>query len=98
MQPKIILASSPYEMNEVLDIQPGPGGAYINSSSEPLYEEMEMDHERFTNWLNHFGLPMYQIHSSGHKMHTEFRETIAMVKAIRLIPVYSVQHELDMLF
>src|SRR5947209_8304772 len=35
MQPKIILASSPYDMNEVLDIQPGPGGAYINSSSEP---------------------------------------------------------------
>src|SRR5213595_82402 len=27
MQDKVILASSSYDMNEVLDIQPGPGGA-----------------------------------------------------------------------
>src|SRR6266568_2216272 len=98
MQPKIILASSPYDMNEVLDIQPGPGGAYINSSSEPFNEEMEMDHERFTNWLNHFGLPMYQIHSSGHMMPTELRETIAQVKPKRLIPIHTEQPELYRLF
>lgn len=98
MQPKIILASSPYDMNEVLDIQPGPGGAYINSSSEPFNEEMEMDRERFTNWLNHFGLPMYQIHSSGHMMPTELRETIAQVKPKRLIPIHTEQPELYRLF
>src|SRR5437879_7733531 len=77
MQPKIILASSPYDMNEVLDIQPGPAGAYINSSSAPLNEALEVGHERYTNWHHQFGLPMYQIHSSGHMMPTELRETIA---------------------
>src|SRR5260370_28149341 len=83
MQSKVILASSPYDMNEILDIQPGPGGAYINSSSEPFKEEMEIDHDRFTNWLNHFGLPMYLIHCSGHMMSNELRETISQVKPIR---------------
>jgi ribonuclease J len=97
-QGKVILASSSYDMNEVLDIQPGPGGAFINSSSEPFNEEMEMDHERFINWLNHFGLPMYQIHSSGHMMPTELRETIHQIAPKRLIPIHSEQPELYRLF
>ncbi len=98
MQHKVILASSSYDMNEVLDIRPGPGGAFVNSSSEPFNEEMEMDHERFVNWLNHFGLPMYQIHSSGHMMPTELREVIAKVKSKRLVPIHTEQPELFRLF
>lgn len=94
MQDKIILASSSYDMNEILEIQPGPGGAFVNSSSEPFNEEMEMDHERFVNWLNHFGLPMYQIHSSGHMMPTELREAIGNVSPKRLIPIHTEQPEL----
>ena len=98
MQNKIILASSSYDMNEVLEIQPGPGGAFINSSSEPFNEEMEMDHERFINWLNHFGLPMYQIHSSGHMMPTELREAIGEINPKRLVPIHTEQPELYRLF
>jgi ribonuclease J len=97
-QSKVILASSSYDMNEVLDIHPGPGGAFINSSSEPFNEEMEMDHERFINWLNHFGLPMYQIHSSGHMMPTELREIIGQVRPNRLVPIHTEQPELYGLF
>ncbi len=98
MQGKVILASSSYDMNEVLDIRPGPGGAFINSSSEPFNEEMEIDHERFVNWLNYFGLPMYQIHSSGHMMPTELRETIAQVNPRRLVPIHTEQPRLFELF
>lgn len=98
MQNKIILASSSYDMNEVLEIKPGPGGAFINSSSEPFNEEMEMDHERFVNWLNHFGLPMYQIHSSGHMMPTELREAIGRISPKRLLPIHTEQPELYRLF
>lgn len=97
-QNKMILASSSYDMNEMLDIQPGPGGAFINSSSEPFNEEMEIDHERFINWLDHFGLPMYQIHSSGHMMPTELRETIARIHPKRLLPIHTEQPELYRLF
>src|SRR5205809_1752087 len=98
MQDKVILASSSYDMNEVLDIQPGPGGAFINSGSEPFNEEMEIDHERFINWLDHFGLPMYQIHSSGHMMPTELRETIGRIEPKRLVPIHTEQPELYRLF
>ena len=97
-QYKFILASTTYDMNEVLDIQPGPGSAFINSSSEPFNEEMEIDHDRFINWLDHFGLPMYQIHSSGHMMPTELRESIEQVKPKRLLPIHTEQPELYRLF
>src|SRR5437867_10844152 len=97
-QEKFILAASSYDTNEVLDIKPDPGGAFINSSSEPFNEEMEIDHERFVNWLNHFGLPMYQIHSSGHMMPTELRETIGQIQPKRLVPIHTEQPELYRLF
>jgi len=97
-QGKYILAASSYDMNEVLDIKPDAGGAFINSSSEPFNEEMEIDHERFVNWLNHFGLPMYQIHSSGHMMPTELRETIAKISPKTLVPIHTEQPHLYELF
>jgi ribonuclease J len=97
-QRKFILAASSYDMNEVLDIKPDAGGAFINSSSEPFNEEMEIDHERFVNWLNHFGLPMYQIHSSGHMMPTELRETIAKISPKTLVPIHTEQPHLYELF
>ena len=97
-QGKFVLAASSYDMNEVLDIRPNAGGAFINSSSEPFNEEMEIDHERFVNWLDHFGLPMYQIHSSGHMMPTELRETIAKVDPQTLVPIHTEQPQLYELF
>ena len=97
-QGKFILAASSYDMNEILDIQPNSGGAFINSSSEPFNEEMEIDHDRFVNWLDHFGLPMYQIHSSGHIMPNELRETIATVGPRTLVPIHTEQPQLYELF
>ncbi len=98
MQGKVILASSSYDMNEVLDIRPGPGSAFINSTSEPFNEEMDMDHERFVNWLNHLGLPLYQIHSSGHMMPNDLREVVERVSPERLVPIHTEQPELFGLF
>jgi mRNA degradation ribonuclease J1/J2 len=59
---------------------------------------MEIDHERFVNWLNHFGLPMYQIHSSGHMMPTELRETITKISPKTLVPIHTEQPHLYELF
>ncbi len=97
-QGSVILAASSYDMNELLDIRPGPAGAFINSSSEPFNEEMEIDHERFVNWLNYFGLPMYQIHSSGHMMPTELRQVVARIAPSRLVPIHTEQPRLFELF
>src|SRR3972149_4117335 len=98
MQDKVILVSTSYDMNELLDIRPGPGGAFINSTSEPFNEEMELDHERFVNWLDHLGLPLYQVHSSGHMMPTELRETVGKVGPKRLVPIHTEQPGLFGLF
>jgi len=98
MQDKVILVSTSYDMNELLDIRPGPGGAFINSTSEPFNEELALDHERFVNWLNHLGLPLYQLHSSGHMMPTELREVVGKVGARRLVPIHTEQPELFGLF
>jgi mRNA degradation ribonuclease J1/J2 len=42
----------------------------------------------------HSGLPMYQIHSSGHMMPTELLETIATVTPKTLVPIDTEQPEL----
>ena len=57
-----------------------------------------MDHERLVNWLNHLGLPLYQLHSSGHMMPTELREVVGKVGAKRLVPIHTEQPELFGLF
>jgi ribonuclease J len=98
IQEKIVLVSTSYDMNELLDIRPGPGSSFINSTSEPFNEELEMDHERFVNWLNYLGLPLYQVHSSGHMMPTELRETVSRVGPRRLVPIHTEQPELFGLF
>ncbi len=97
-QEKVILAATSYDMNEILEIRPGPAGAFINSSSEPFNEEMEIDHERFVNWLNYFGLPLYQIHSSGHIMPNELRQVVAQIAPSRLVPIHTEQPRLFELF
>jgi len=94
MQEKVILVSTSYDMNEAMYIRPAPGSAFINSTSEPFSEEMDLDHERLVNWLDHLGLPLYQIHSSGHMMPTELRDVIAKVAPERLVPIHTEQPEL----
>ena len=59
---------------------------------------MEIDHERFVNWLDHLGLPLYQIHSSGHMMPTDLRETVGTVDPDTLVPIHTEQPELFGLF
>jgi len=97
-QEKVLLAATSYDMNEILDIRPGPAGAFINSSSEPFNEEMEIDHDRFVNWLNYFGLPLYQIHSSGHIMPNELRQVVARIAPSKLVPIHTEQPRLFELF
>lgn len=59
-----------YEFNELIDINPPPGSAYISASTEPFSEEMEIDEQRLNNWLRHFrllgeGESVVHIHASG---------------------------------
>lgn len=54
-----------FELKELIDIKPELG-MYIRSVTEPFDEEMELDCKKVKNWLEHFNLPMHQMHVSGH--------------------------------
>jgi ribonuclease J len=89
MQDKVILASSFSDLRELIDIRPEPGSTFINSSSEPFNEEMDLEHDRLVNWLDHLGLPMYQIHCSGHIMPDEAKDVIMRIQPKKLLPIHT---------
>jgi ribonuclease J len=89
IQNKLIYVLSQFDLNDLVDIKPEAGGVYIYSSSEPFTEEGEIDFERLKNWLASFGLPLYQIHSSGHIMPHELREVLKELRPKKLIPVHT---------
>ncbi|MCS7120631.1 MAG: MBL fold metallo-hydrolase [Nitrososphaerota archaeon] len=93
-QDKIILASSFYDLGELTEIKPAPGSSYILSASEPFNEEMELDFNRLLNWLDHYGLPQYHVHVSGHIVPLHLRETLKMIKPKRIFPIHGTRPEL----
>jgi ribonuclease J len=82
-----------YEFNELIDINPPSGSAYISASTEPFSEEMEIDEQRLNNWLRHFrllgeGESVVHIHASGHASGSELIEMIEEISPRVVIPVH----------
>jgi ribonuclease J len=88
-QCNVILAMSFYDFEELVLLQPTAGSCYVLSSSEPFNEEMEIDYERLTNWLKHYGLPQYQVHVSGHMMPLQLKTTLKEINAKRVFPIHT---------
>jgi ribonuclease J len=88
-QEKYIVAFSMPDFKELVDIRPDAGSIFVLSTSEPFNEEQEFEFERLRNWLDHFGLPMYHIHCSGHIMPSELKSSIERVKPRRLFPIHT---------
>ncbi len=93
-QKEVILATAFSDLKELLDMQPESGSSFILSSSEPFNEEMEIEYDKFVNWLDHFGLPMYHIHCSGHIMPTEIKQAIREISPKTLFPIHTEHPEL----
>ena len=93
-QKELILATAFSDLKELLEMRPEPGSSFILSSSEPFNEEMEIEYEKFVNWLDHFGLPMYHIHCSGHIMPTEIKQAIMEISPKTLFPIHTEHPEL----
>jgi len=70
-------------------IDPVPGSVYIQSSSEPFSEEMEISQGRLEAWLERFGLPLFQIHASGHATVHDLRHAVETVRARRTYLVHT---------
>jgi len=93
-QKEVILATAFSDLKELLDLRPESGSSFILSSSEPFNEEMEIEYDKFVNWLDHFGLPMYHIHCSGHIMPTEIKQAIREISPKTLLPIHTEHPEL----
>jgi ribonuclease J len=94
MQSKTVLASSASNFKELVDIRPEAGSCYILSISEPFTEEQEFEFERVVNWLDHFGLPMYHVHCSGHIMPGQLKSAIARIGPKTVYPIHTEYPEL----
>jgi ribonuclease J len=93
-QDRWILVTSIYDLNELFDIRPVPGSIFLFSASEPFNEEMEEEHERLRNWLEHFGIPLYTMHSSGHIMPLDLRDCIVQMNPKRLFTIHTSSQKL----
>ena len=88
-QSELILVSSYYDFEEFIEVEPRSGSCFILSASEPFNEEMDLDFERLSNWLNHFGLPEYHIHVSGHIMPTQLRYVVQRIGCDKVYPIHT---------
>jgi ribonuclease J len=93
-QCKTVLALSFYDLEELVDIRPGAGSCYVVSASEPFNEEMEIDHEKLINWLEHYGLPQYHVHVSGHIMPLQLKAILKEINAKQVYPIHTEHAEL----
>ncbi len=94
MQSRMVLAFSFYDFEELVEIKPKSGSCYISSVSEPYDEEMQIDYGRMTNWLNHYGLPLYHVHISGHIMPLQLKETLQAIEPKQIFPIHGAYPEL----
>ena len=85
-QDRTVLVSSARDFKELVDIRPQSGSCFILSISEPFTEEQEFEFERFVNWLDHFGLPMYHVHCSGHIMPGELKSSLERIEPKVVFP------------
>jgi ribonuclease J len=88
-QENFIVAFSMPDFKELVDIRPDAGSTFVLSTSEPFNEEQEFEFERLKNWLDHFGLPMYHVHCSGHIMPSELKSSIEEIHPKRLFPIHT---------
>lgn len=93
MQREAILVASLYDFEELVEVKPVPGSCYIYSASEPFNEEMEIDFNRMRNWLEHYGLPQYHVHVSGHIMPVELKKVVERIKPKKVFPIHCEQPE-----
>ena len=94
LQDRIILVVSFYDLEELTEIKPVPGSCYILSASEPFNEEMEIDFNKLVNWLEHYGLPQYHTHVSGHITPLQLRSILRTISPKKIFPIHTTHPEL----
>lgn len=85
---KYVISMSIWDMNQLTDIKP-THAIWIKSSCGPLCEDMELDEKRKNNWLRHFNIQEFFVHSSGHASGNEIRNMITEINPQKVIPIHT---------
>jgi ribonuclease J len=93
-QDNVLMVAYFHDMNEMCEIKPRTGSLFIESQSEPFNEEMELDHKRLLNWLECYGLPLLNIHSSGHAFPHHLKEAIRKISPKKTFLIHTERPEL----
>lgn len=80
-----------YMLGELIDLNQEPNSViYINSTTDPFTEEMEIKEDKLDAWLKRFGiLKTETIHSSGHCSVDDLIEALQKVNADNIIPIHT---------
>ncbi|MFP4001912.1 MAG: MBL fold metallo-hydrolase [Thermoplasmata archaeon] len=89
IQNEVVLVATYYDMNDLMDVEPVSGSVFISSQSEAFDEEGEIQHEKLLNWCEHYGLPHYQIHTSGHVLPHQLKDAIEKIDPDEVMPVHT---------
>ena len=89
LQPEAILVASLTDMLALPTIDPVAGSVYILSSSEPFNEEMEISFEKLMSWLTRYGLPLFQVHASGHATAHDLRTAVETIRPKKVYLVHT---------
>ena len=89
IQEEVVLTATYYDMNDLMDVDPVSGSVFISSQSEAFDEEGEIQHEKLLNWCEHYGLPQYQIHTSGHVLPHQLKDAIEKINPDEVMPVHT---------
>jgi ribonuclease J len=95
---RYVVATTLSDMEGMVGVKPSPGSVYIQSSSEPYNEEMELDMQRLIEWLDFYGMPLYHIHVSGHIMPQQLRSMVSAIGARKVAPIHTEHPELFLKF
>lgn len=93
-QDNVLMIAYFHDMNEMCEIKPKTGSLFIESQSEPFSEEMELDHKRLLNWLECYGMPLLNIHSSGHAFPHHLKEAIRKIAPKKTFLIHTERPEL----
>lgn len=88
-QKEFVVNLNLFDLPELVKIKPSPGSIFILSLTEPFNEEMELDYERLTHWLEHFGMPLYSLHSSGHVLPHDLKNAVEYINPEKVFLIHS---------
>ncbi|HEY0087920.1 MAG TPA: MBL fold metallo-hydrolase RNA specificity domain-containing protein, partial [Candidatus Lokiarchaeia archaeon] len=92
---KYLLYLDFFMLNELIDLDQNPGTVmYLNSTTDPFSEEMELQEDKLNAWLERFGIFKTEtVHSSGHCSVKDLIETLQKINADYIIPVHTENQE-----